>query len=1236
MTEFNAESFGKSIAGGGGLINAAGAAFGLPTCILDLSKEALAFLPSPVLNAFNSVSNQLRGHIDSAIKSVFHEIAELFGVEEYVGPDGRVRLKAKWSLADIDVGIGGLLGGIDALLAAAGDIYQQYLNVQAFIEEIRECLGQLADALGKSDNTNLMSYVSPEIRTNRLAALQTKLEELYALRDRVVAAQNNFNEEQNIRDTDPDREPRINPIYADDFANTGFRIGELVEQEDLFRLVYGPPRTTDGQFILSIDGLYYDSQSEEGYLPILIQLRDKGRLLDAAEKWKFDFDPNLGGKGTQISRSSFNKWIDSIFDLNVIDDSEIMESHYKADGFLRLLVGQRDKRLMDIQKQIDTLTYEGASTAVLNNLKQSLVSETSILETKVQRRKKQIEIAIKAPAICGEPNPYPTGAIPVNDFSYLQKFNISIALADQQKLVIDTESVDGIILPIIPKFVKSQPKRVGEVINELVIPGMGFDAIITDDLNSSTASAAELNINDMVNTDGLFTLYNFLNSDTTMPSALNTNLNNCYSMDSTNDGYLIARSSKDLFERFGLCAPYFNGITRREDNGVIGLGSFVKLPNTNDFQDWTYGSDGFGFETWIHMPSIENTNLGWYDNGVSSLYRLILSNENTGIRDGAERLEDYNLVPFSNGTDYTRGMIFGFTIDQRWTRKELPSNDFSIQDPSLGYGLVLAPTISYDSSTVAFITTSECAVDSGWLGMYIPHTKATASGKTLADCRLEYLQLGFSLDYKQDTVTVFLDGEELETSSISTVFGTRPHHAVDIPSFKLENSFNYSATSVPALARNSIKSGPRLYPFFTPWIVGGGYTDGNKYGGFMGGDYGGLISGLRGFLGSIKFYKKPITVSGVKKNFDVQKRLFKAVSARPKSIIIALGQSNMDGAFTTMAATIGSNVSISPDVDNEFVGVQPGRYVWSPSSLSNSAGDWLEIDSLNHYYGSSTFFNVGTQNQTFSSILPTNNNYGGLTTSRYFIAVPAERFAHFYPVRSFDLILPFMKELYNYDKQEVYLIKNAKLTTAMASGLESPKNQLSWTDESASTYDTQGSGLYFTLMTDVSSAIQTLRAQDPYVEHEIKAVLLLQGEADSLFLQGQPNFPNMSTGQMADGWGTFFSGTLYSKFQRDTKKLLGNPNMPDIPWIIGRTHIEMEKPLPTGDPSQWAEDTYFVTNVRAQQEAVANDPNLNVHIVDIDGVNSYTDNSKVHFDNAGLKEVGLRFFAKYKEVMENS
>ena len=48
-------------------------------------------------------------------------------------------------------------------------------------------------------------------------------------------------------------------------------------------------------------------------------------------------------------------------------------------------------------------------------------------------------------------------------------------------------------------------------------------------------------------------------------------------------------------------------------------------------------------------------------------------------------------------------------------------------------------------------------------------------------------------------------------------------------------------------------------------------------GNFMGGTYGGIISGLKGYLGSFKMYSKPLNSEEVLNNYKAQMNFFKNI-----------------------------------------------------------------------------------------------------------------------------------------------------------------------------------------------------------------------------------------------------------------------------------------------------------------------------------------------------------------------
>jgi len=154
--------------------------------------------------------------------------------------------------------------------------------------------------------------------------------------------------------------------------------------------------------------------------------------------------------------------------------------------------------------------------------------------------------------------------------------------------------------------------------------------------------------------------------------------------------------------------------------------------------------------------------------------------------------------------------------------------------------------------------------------------KVDLSATAFGNVSSQFVLIDISCDPNANEIKMYADGALVATSSISQVFGVDKQQPVALPSFKKNNSFQYSSTTVDG--PSTIKQGPLLNPFYTPWIVGGGYTDGMyQYGNFMGGDRGGVVSGLRGHIGSLKFYSRALDTGEVKKNYNAQQGFFKNI-----------------------------------------------------------------------------------------------------------------------------------------------------------------------------------------------------------------------------------------------------------------------------------------------------------------------------------------------------------------------
>jgi hypothetical protein len=155
--------------------------------------------------------------------------------------------------------------------------------------------------------------------------------------------------------------------------------------------------------------------------------------------------------------------------------------------------------------------------------------------------------------------------------------------------------------------------------------------------------------------------------------------------------------------------------------------------------------------------------------------------------------------------------------------------------------------------------------------------KVDLSATDFGNVSSQFVLVDVTVDPGKDEVKFYADGNLVATSAVTAVFGVDKKDAPQLPSFRKENSFEYSSTTVDG--PQSLKTGPLLNPFYTPWIVGGGYTDGMyEHGNFLGGGFrGGLVSGLRGHVGSLKFYSRPLDNLEVLQNYKAQQGFFKNI-----------------------------------------------------------------------------------------------------------------------------------------------------------------------------------------------------------------------------------------------------------------------------------------------------------------------------------------------------------------------
>lgn len=885
-----------SVAGqGGGVVGAVGAAYGVPSCLMNLASDVLNALPTGLLFGMRGDLDNGRGLADDVIKSISARLRNIFGIIEWDSEEGGFTFISAASKNGYDNNQLGFLGEVGAFLngaaALGGALYANYNLAVNQINAIRDCIKSYGDYL-KLKGGNPSDYLDPQAfedyMTDQYGIEKARYQDAELFIASATVQIQAIDDIISARLNDPSLEPVFSCEAAQYLSGTALVTNCLPQPEvakEIFRLVYGPPRSTYGQFVLSNDGIYFDSQSS-GITPALTYLQDKRSSLDAGDKWKFMQDPSLGGRGDSFSTKDLQIYVNTLLDPNIIDDSFLISPFYEKDGFLQELINNKNKRIYDLSAQITELENESAPQAIIFNQRQVLISENSALQEKVNKRKKQIELAVKLPqayatqALAGKYG-FAPGEIPINDFSYLAGANLSLDLQKQKALSFSQVEIDGLVSPLqlSTTYVVSKANTRNSSVEHLIISELGDGAIIYDGSSVSSTNSVILQAQNFITTDSIIAMYNFLDTNIEEPSSTSFTLRNAIS--DTNEKYaqLVANSQDQIF-KVGLGIPFLEGITkhsRTSPTQVSSLGSYVRLPNTKEFNDLLYSRNGATIDFWIHMPNLQCVSGGYDDGAVSSLFRLVLSNENTGF----EGTSNNNIDAQSNnfGTQTVRGFMMGFTRDRRITSEQSPSltgNDVS------NAAFFIAPTQSLSNSSVGFINRG--SYDSDYCGSgfryhsMVQKIDQESNGVSFSSCENEFCHVAVTLDRANDSISFYLDGVLITTSSMSYVFGIPQYSMPNLPTFKKSNSFKYVTSALNSGAPESLKAGPTLDRYFTPWIVGGGYTDGMYlYGNFMGGQYGGVKSGLNGHVGSMKFYSKALTGLEVFENYRAHKDFFKNI-----------------------------------------------------------------------------------------------------------------------------------------------------------------------------------------------------------------------------------------------------------------------------------------------------------------------------------------------------------------------
>jgi len=927
--------------------------------IPSFSADEAASMPSTSLASLSNYMSTVLTGISAKASGLKTRAQKLSGTAvKYLPSQGRVPIESTVSSEKVGDSISKTLGPIAGMAAVTQAAIDQGGDVLDNADDAGT--SQIAAASMAGLVGTLLSESMPDAEEDvvvaELASLKTSLAELEA---KSYAAKTNLNTiEQVLKDrvsgvrSEPKvntdaltaiNDPQVDKIvanfnkyitdnivqpYKDNLEKFGnlATITQIEFEEDkpLFDLTYGPPVSKNGTFILSKDGLYYDSVN--GGIP------EVSGVIAASSTWNLDYAPNLGGKGKTYNSENLRNITDNVFAADYEPDKTIENEYYLTDDVLEAFESNKNKHIDDIYAQVDELISDGldASSAMVVNYYSNIAAISSMYDEKISKRKKQLQlVSIFAPHIYShstidrsskdiglgkgilihnrktlkDPEWHPIERIPINDFSFLGGTGAGATLEQQESILIFSEDLDDTILPITPTFSRSHHKPLAYLENFTLSPieEEVFPYIEGSKSASGTSNFVHSLTNSIVES-GLILAYNFITPEIVDPSSTVFNVDNVGPDAGRKlNAQLVASSIANVFPS-GLAIPKLSGT-----NG----GSYVRLPSnitpagrtisstTQELDNLFYPSNkhynpitekggGVTFDYWVHVPDLTITD--------SNRYKLVMGCENSGgsphfgSRQGlvdATRTLKAGLLD----TSKTHGMIIGFrdrggnSTPSGLEFGVFPTVSQNLNDGTIGHSIAIAEN-----------------EDGSELGATIA-SSTTTNGVSILDTSSSFIHMSLVFNFDSDELKMHIDGELLSTSSLSTIFDLRRTKSISIPSLTASGDLEYMSSWQPSGNNGPVTGALGLA--FTPWILGGGFSDtilqkpslGSYDPGFLGYNtnsiYGGVpasqhspslgsISGvassaLNGFLGSFKVYSKALTTKEVKTNFRGQKGFFKNI-----------------------------------------------------------------------------------------------------------------------------------------------------------------------------------------------------------------------------------------------------------------------------------------------------------------------------------------------------------------------
>ena len=633
----------------------------------------------------------------------------------------------------------------------------------------------------------------------------------------------------------------------------------------MFDLTYGPPISVKGQFILSDDGLYYDVVN--GGIPIV------SGITAASATWNLSQAPNLGGKGEIFNQENLDNFANTIFHVDYSPENSTADLYYNTDDILETFEKDKIFHTSLIYDQISDLVASGYSndSSIVVNYYGNIAALASMYDEKINKRKKQLQLVSifasdkysfteNSQTVGNPPKNLGLGAglliedrseisnikddwhlierVPPNDFSFLKGQGLNFSIENQEKILLFSEDLEDVVLPLTPVFVKSPPQPIS-VINKFSIPPTSPEVFPHYEGDTSVSGNTNI-INSLVDSvvkDGMILGYNFIIPKVSDASSNDFNLDNIVADSGGRLNAQLVGSSVDNVFPSGLSIPKLTGTNATASGG----GSYVRLPSRfkpdgSDYltdsqaitdlfykENYHYNKDtkkggGVTFDFWTHVPDLTMTD--------SHRYKLIAACENSGGNPNTGPIQpeittERTLPNGTRDTSKVHGMVIGFRDKGGISNPSglefgvYPTVSQNSKDGIFGHSIAIAEFLPYEDGELVVSSIVE-------LGHATPSSTAV-NGVSILDASAQFVHVAVVFDYITDLIKIYFDGELLSSAGIKSSFDVRNHEYLEIPSFTMSatnsyvNSWSASAGSGPLVGN--------IFNGITPWILGGGFSD---------------------------------------------------------------------------------------------------------------------------------------------------------------------------------------------------------------------------------------------------------------------------------------------------------------------------------------------------------------------------------------------------------------------------